>query len=74
MPRRRLSVVERPVPTALSSLADDFLADCRARGLSARTVEAYEYPVRQEFLPWASGEGITEPAQLTPQLAGRFTT
>ena len=74
MPRRRLSVVERPVPTALSSLADDFLADCRARGLSARTVEAYDYPVRQEFLPWAASEGITEPGQLTPQLAGRFTT
>ena len=73
MAKRPLSLVEVQVPTALVSLADDFLADCRARGLSVRTVEAYDYPIRQEFLPWAAREGITEPAQLTAQLVGRFT-
>ena len=59
--------------SALAQLVHDFLADCRARGLSIRTVEAYDYPVRQEFLPWCATEGITDPSQLTPALVGRFT-
>ncbi|MGH7641960.1 MAG: tyrosine-type recombinase/integrase [Candidatus Dormibacteria bacterium] len=69
-----LSLVEPQAPSALTVLALDFLADCRARGLSIRTVEAYDYPLRLEFLPWCAEEGISEPAQLTPQLVGRFTT
>ena len=60
--------------SVLARLADDFLADCRARGLSVRTVEAYDYPVRHEFLPWCASEAITEPSQLTQGLVGRFTT
>ena len=70
----KLALVSTPVPTVLATLADDFLADCRARGLSVRTVEAYEYPIRHEFLPWCAAQGIAEPSQLTAQLAGRFTT
>jgi site-specific recombinase XerD len=70
----KLSVVTPPVPSALGTLAADFLADCRARGLAVRTVEAYEYPVRSEFLPWCAREGISEPTQLTSQLVGRFTS
>ncbi len=68
-----LTVVEPQRPSPLGDLAQDFLADCRARGLSIRTVEAYDYPVRREFLPWCAGEGITDPSQLTPALVGRFT-
>jgi site-specific recombinase XerD len=70
----RLSVVKPEVPTALATLADDFLADRRANGLSVRTVEAYAYPVLHEFLPWAAEQGITDPGQLTPKLVGGFTT
>ena len=54
----KLALVSTPVPTVLATLADDFLADCRARGLSVRTVEAYEYPIRHEFLPWCAAQGI----------------
>jgi site-specific recombinase XerD len=70
----KLSGVEPPISSALDALAADFLADCRARGLAVRTIEAYEYPVRSVFLPWCAGAAITDPAQLTPQLVGRFTT
>jgi integrase len=70
----KLTVVETATPTALASLAHDFLADCRARGLSIRTVEAYAYPLTREFLPWCATEGISEPSQLTPQLVGGFST
>jgi len=69
----KLAIVDRAVPSAFTTLCDDFLADCRARGLPARTIEAYEYPIRAEFLPWCAKEGISEPAQLTSQLVGRFT-
>ena len=70
----KLSLVEPKVPSALATLADDFLADCRARGLSVRTVQAYDYPITHIFLPWCTHEGIAEPSQLTAALAGRFTT
>ncbi|MHB1640165.1 MAG: tyrosine-type recombinase/integrase [Candidatus Dormibacteria bacterium] len=68
-----LTVVEPRRPSPLGDLAQDFLADCRARGLSIRTVEAYYYPVRQEFLPWCAGDGITDRSQVAPALVGRFT-
>ena len=70
----KLTLVEPQVPSALAVLADDFLADCRARGLSVRTCEAYRYPVVHKFLPWCAEQGVTEPSKLTPALAGRFTS
>ncbi|MGH7667594.1 MAG: tyrosine-type recombinase/integrase [Candidatus Dormibacteria bacterium] len=69
----KLSVVEPETPTALESLAADFLADCRARGLSVRTVAWYEDVLHRELLPWFATEGIARPDQLTAQLVGRFT-
>jgi integrase/recombinase XerD len=72
--KTNLSLVKTEVPSALATLAADFLADCRARGLSVRTVQAYDYPITHIFLPWCAAEGIAEPSQLTPALAGRFTT
>jgi site-specific recombinase XerD len=70
----KLALVQPQVPTALAVLADDFLADRRANGLSVRTVEAYAYPVLHELLPWCAEQGITDPAQLTPKLVGGFTS
>ena len=70
----KLSLVEPQVPSALATLASDFLADRRSNGLSLRTIEAYEYPLTRQFLPFCVSEGITDPGQLTPQLVGKFTT
>lgn len=46
----------------------------RTGGLSLRTIEAYEFPLTRQFLPWCAKEGITETSQLTDQLVGQFTT
>jgi integrase/recombinase XerD len=70
----KLTVVETPTPPAIEALADGFLADCRARGLSIRTVEWYRDTLRREFLPWCVREKVTDPAQLTQALVGSYTT
>ena len=63
-----------PTPTQpLTSLAQDFVADCRARGLSLRTVDWYEATLTRQFLPWCASEEILKPSDLTPQIVGRFT-
>ena len=62
-----------PPPRSLSSLAQDFVADCRARGLSLRTVDWYDATLNRQFLPWCADEGVTDPGDLTPQVVGRFT-
>lgn len=70
----KLTVVEAPTHSAIASLASDFLADRRADGLSVRSVEAYSNSLFWHFLPWCATAGVTDPAQLTPQLVGRFQT
>ena len=70
----RLSVLETQSPPAIVALAEAFVADCRARGLSLRTVEMYDATIRREFLPWCAREGVADPEQLTPALVGRFNT
>jgi integrase/recombinase XerD len=43
----------------LASVIDDYLDDCRARGLSLKTVEDnYGYALRERFLPWCSENGV----------------
>jgi integrase/recombinase XerD len=69
----KLTVLETPTPPAIEALADGFLADCRARGLSIRTVEWYRDTLRREFLPFCAREKITDPSQLTAALVGRYT-
>src|ERR1035437_5814972 len=69
----KLSVVETPISTPLATLGADFLASRRGAGLSIRSVEHYQSSIFRVFLPWASTEGVTDPAQLTPQLVSRFT-
>lgn len=70
----RLTVVEPQSPAPpMALLADAFLADCRARGLSVNSTDWYENTLRRSFLPWCAQEGITDPGQLTPALVGRFT-
>jgi len=59
-------------PPALEQLLDDYLAACRAKGLSPKTVKlAYGYPLRGVFLPWCARTGIAQPSQLTTRLLGQ---
>jgi len=69
-----LKVVEPAKPTTLEGLVEDYLASCRARGLSPKTIrDNYGYALKSMFLPWAATEGITEPGQITNRVLDRFT-
>jgi hypothetical protein len=61
----KLRVVSPPPNPKLARLVEDYVDDCRARGLSPGTVgDNYGYPLRVVFLPWAGREQISEPGQL----------
>lgn len=62
----RLQTGKRSLPAQLQAgdlprLVSDYLASCRARGLSPNTVEqSYAYPLRGILLPWAERNGISD--------------
>ncbi|HVD02096.1 MAG TPA: tyrosine-type recombinase/integrase [Candidatus Dormibacteraeota bacterium] len=57
-----LKVVEPAPPTALVGLVDDYLAHCRAKGLSPKTVrDSYGFVLEGVFLPWCAREGLATP-------------
>lgn len=69
-----LTVVESRSRTDLERLVDDYLASCRARGLSPKTVkEVYGYALRGVLLPFCVREGITSPAQLSNRVMDRLS-
>ena len=67
-------VLPSTLPTPLERLVSDYLNSCRARGLSPRTDEQYALSLRSNFLPWCSGERITDVSQLDRRTLDRFTT
>lgn len=71
----KLKVVPEAPASPLRQLVEEYLASCRARGLSPRTVrEAYGYPLHEVFLPFCAREGIAEPGQLTSRQMDKLTT
>lgn len=69
-----LKVVEPVRPSRVDVLVEDYLAHCRARGLSPKTIrDNYGYALKGVFLPWCAREGITEPAQITSRALDRFS-
>ena len=70
-----LTVVEPRETTAVDRLVDDYLASCRARGLSPKTVKfVYAYVLRSVFLPFCRREGVKQPDQVTRKVLDRFST
>ena len=60
-----LTVVPPQAPSALERLVEDYLAACRARGLSPATVNnSYGYPLKRILLPFCGRRGIEEVAGL----------
>jgi site-specific recombinase XerD len=56
-----LKVVAPTPASALETLVEDYLAHCRARGLSPNTVnQAYRYPLKGILLPFCAQQGITD--------------
>ena len=63
------------ITSPLARLAEDYLTNCEARGLSHRTVVTnYGYALHDVFLPWAEAEGIHEVGQLDGRAVDRFTS
>ena len=61
--------------SSLQRLIDEYLADCRARGLSPKTLkDAYGYPLHQVLLPWCERRGITEPRELDNRTLNALTS
>jgi integrase len=62
----RLSVVPETGQGPLVTLVGDYLASCKARGLSPNTLQnSYGYPLRKVLLPFCKREGISDVAGLT---------
>ena len=58
----------------LERLIDDYLINCRARGLSPRTDEQYSYALRNVLLPWCAEQGITRLDQLDRRAFDRYSS
>lgn len=59
----------------MERLVDDFLASCRARGLSPATLNrGYGPPLKRVFLPWCALNGIESVEQLDQRVLDRFTS
>src|SRR2546430_16830694 len=62
-------------PSSLDRLADDYLANCQARGLSQRTLtNSYGYALHHIFLPWCAAEGLSDVGHLDGRAVDRFTS
>ena len=67
-------VLDGTLPSPLATLVDDYLNNCRARGLSPRTDQQYSYSLESIFLPWCAEQGITAIGQLDRRTVDRFTS
>src|SRR3982074_1138830 len=57
----------------LAALVEDYLAACKARGLSPNTVNnSYGYPLRKVLLPFCEREGIASLPGLTTRVRDRL--
>lgn len=70
----------RPAPvtsqaTPVARLAEDYLNDCRARGLSAKTIRtSYEYALNRVLVPFCEREGIASVRGLDQRALNRLST
>ena len=68
-----VQLLDTGLPTPLERLVDDYLINCRARGLSPRTDEQYSYSLGI-LLRWCATQGITTLAELDRRAFDRYTT
>jgi hypothetical protein len=67
-------VLRTRTPSSLTLLADDYLSNCRAGGLSPRSERQYTYSMYSVFLPWCERERITDLGQLDRRAVDRCMT
>src|SRR5437879_12868497 len=69
----KLTVVPEGDDGPMTVLVEDYLASCKARGLSPNTLKnSYGYPLRKVLLPFCEREGITDAAGLTSRALDRL--
>ena len=75
MARARAAAVKVAEPaTPLPTLIDDYLAHCRARGLSPNTVnQAYKYPLLGVLKPFCEREGIADVSAINSRVLDRLS-
>lgn len=69
---QKLTVVPGEAPSPLERLVDDYLGYCRGQGISRRTLNAYEFPLRRVFLPWAGHAGVSRVEELDRRTLDRY--
>ena len=63
-----------PESTPIHRLVDDYLMDCRARGLAPGTIStSYGYPLLHVFLPWCDANGVQSPTDLDTRTVAEFS-
>jgi integrase/recombinase XerD len=67
-------LVHKATGSPLSHLVSDYLAHCRARGLSPKTDVAYHSALQVVLLPWCAGEGIERVEQLDGRAVDRLSS
>lgn len=64
---------EQTFVNSLTQTIDDYLADCRGRGLSLKTVnDNYGYALKQVLLPWCEAAGIKSVQQIESKVLTRW--
>jgi site-specific recombinase XerD len=69
-----IRVLPTALPSPLERLVDDYLSNCRARGLSPKTEKQYAGVLGGVFLPWCADEGIRDVAELDRRALDRYTS
>lgn len=69
-----VQLMARGQVSPLERLVDDYLANCRARGLSPCTDDQYSYAIRSKFSKWCDAQGVTSLEQLDARTFDRYTT
>ena len=67
-----LSLLRSVEAPPLAGMAKEYLASCRSRGLSLRTIDNYQQCLFRLFLPWCELEGIREPGHLNRRALERY--
>lgn len=74
-PSMAIAVLEPTPSSALERLVDDYLTNCKARGLSPRTVSTcYGHVLNRVFLPWCRSQSIEDVSALDGRAVDRFTS
>jgi integrase/recombinase XerD len=67
------AVIAKPIP--IERLVEDYLNDCRARGLSPKTIRtSYHFALNRVLLPFCERQAIKEPKSLDQRALNRLST